>query len=201
MMYAENLKNKKFERKTKRSTLSWVSSLELEWNEYEITYISSSDIFHKEVIKSQSEKLLNAVRIQFEEISEREMIEKRIKETGIVMVKQGKIYFANTPEKIRINILKELQHHKCRTCERLSAKPDHLGGCAKVRDRSIKYLPKTLEQLNEEHSKKQVARRDIIDSMRIEKYPFITEAIETVNTVDAETIVIRCKNYRKFCEC
>lgn len=129
-------------------------------------------------------ELIETQEIFFTKASPEEIIRKRVNnESGIVMVFEGETYFANAPRKARIETLEEVKLHKCRNCMRLSAKPDAEGGCAKVRD-----LPISLQD----------TERSIRNKMRIEKYAFITEGMESVNTVDMETLVIQCEHFEPF---
>lgn len=144
-------------------------------------------------------RLIETQILKFEKVSANEVVEKRCKkESGIVMIYFGEIFFAKAPKYIKISKMSELlTNHKCRDCMRLSAKSDEEGGCQKVRDFPIKYIPKGTEN-QEEDASTRITKRDVIDSMRIEKYPFVTFAMESINTSAPEILITDCKNFRKY---
>lgn len=114
------------------------------------------------------------VEIQLEPISLQGLIKKRNSgKPGLVLKKNNKLYYSQIDSKIRLSSLAELRQHKCRDCYRLSAKPEELGGCKKVRD----------------------------IEMRLEKYDFIKLGIETFNFTERMLLVLECtkgKAYREI---
>lgn len=107
---------------------------------------------------------------QLEPISREDlMIKRREGKPGIVLKKGEELYYSQITNRVKLTSLEELRYHKCGECCRLSAKPDYLGGCAKVR--SIK--------------------------MRIEYYNFIELGMETFNLPEEMLLVLKCQNYER----
>lgn len=163
--------------------LEWVEKLVFRLNKYSVTNRKSNMGY---VPQSAKVQIVDFEVINFKPITREEIIKKRVnKEVGVVMVVDGETYFASVSEKVRLETLLEAKLHKCGCCKRLSAKSDECGGCEKIRDYPI----------GEEEN-----IRTIQNKMRIEKYPFITEGFDAVNTYKRETIVLECEHFQKMVE-
>lgn len=145
-------------------------------------------------------ELVETQILKFEEATQEEIVAKRCqKEPGIIMVYFGQLFFTKAPKYIKISRISEIySNHKCAQCIRLSAKSDEQGGCQKVRDWPIKFIPNIIVDQESEQGEARITKRDIINSMRIEKYPFVTFGMESINTNNPELLIAVCENYKKF---
>lgn len=163
--------------------LVWVNKLTFNLNRYSVLNRKSHMGYLSNSAKIQ---LMDSQEIKFAKTTREEIVEKRLnKEIGVVMVVDGETYFANIHEKARLETLLEAKLHKCGCCKRLSAKTDECGGCAKVRDYPIEEYETVTS---------------IQNKMRIEKYPFITEGLDAMNTTHRETLILECEHFEKFME-
>lgn len=124
------------------------------------------------------------------EVTRKELAKHRLSEkSGIVLKENNKFYYTPIPANIRIYV-QESSHGK-HLCGLSCA--GACSGCARTQDLTVDY------QMRFFHKEFFNA---VKDSWRIEKYPFITNGIESFN-MDGNTeamIVLECKNYfRKNC--
>lgn len=150
---------------------------------------------------TKSIELVEDQILKFEPITEEEIIKKRYKkESGIIMIFFGQLFYTKAPKYIKISKMDELlRGHLCRNCMKLSAKSDEEGGCKKVRDWPIKFNPRSI--IDDEENpplQSKITKRDIIESMRIEKYPFLKFAMESINTTLPEILITDCNNFCKY---
>lgn len=182
---------------SKKQVVEIITPLEWEFREYEVKSWKELDA-KKQLITKTRENLINCVHIKFEKTSEHEIIRKRFKvKPGIIFKKGGELFVAEMPKGFRLSLIRNLlSEHKCRDCEHLSAKPDCYGGCAKVRDRTFRYMygEETIK-----HRKVELLR-DIQMSQRIEKYAFIEKGVETFNVPILETFVLECAHFERIVE-
>ena len=185
------------EKKTFTYDLVRKSNFEIELKRYcKVVQYKKNDF---PVIKNN--ELVEDQILKFEPITKEEIISKRYrKETGIVMIFFGQLFYTKAPKYIRISKMAELmQGHLCRKCMRLSAKSDEERGCQKVRDWPIKFNPRSIIDDEENPTlQSKITKRDIIESMRIEKYPFLKFAMESINTTLPEILITDCNNFCKY---
>lgn len=119
-----------------------------------------------------------------QEISKKELIEKRSKNTPGLILKLGdNLYYCPIEKNDLLEI--NMSKHLCPFCVRCSAADDPKG-CKKVRARI------RLALMSEGHS----FIYSIMNSDRIERFDFIEKGIETINTTREQIVVIECCNYR-----
>lgn len=180
---------------TKRQDLEMITPFEWELRLFQVNVWSECDA-NGQCVTRTSEELVKCDKIVFKKTNEHEIIRQRFRsKPGIVMKRDNELYLADLPKGFRLNFFKHLLNvHKCRNCEHLSAKPDRYGGCAKVRDRTVKYM------YGEEAQKRRKTQilREITWSQRIEKYAFIKEGMETFNVPTLETFVVECANFERM---
>lgn len=182
---------------TKRQCVEMITPFEWEFQEFNVKSWPECDA-NDHWFTRTSEELIKCVKIEFKKTNEHEIIRQRFRsKPGIVMKRDNELYLADLPKGFRLNFFKHLLAvHKCRNCAHLSAKPDRYGGCAKVRDRTVRYM------YGEEAQERRRTEllRDITWSQRIEKYAFIKEGMETFNVPTLETFVVDCSNFERIPE-
>ena len=122
----------------------------------------------------------------FTEVSRKELIQLRLgKRPGCVYKKYGKLYYAAIPKKLTfVGKTIAIGKHLCGVNCSMVCK-----GCPRTSDLTVSY---------QEKNGKKFAQA-VLDSWRIEKYPFVSEGFEAFNmsgTSDA-FIVMECTNYRE----
>lgn len=124
-------------------------------------------------------------------VTKEELFEIRLSYTPGIVFKDGKeLYYAALPkENLTLTGEKSWLKHLCSSdyecCTRLSADPNPYG-CGMIRDRSFSYYKK--------YRKSKQIRYLCKISMRIEKYPFITRALETFGMKEDSLKILECKN-------
>lgn len=121
-------------------------------------------------------------QINLKKVTESELLKYRHgKKPGLAFVVDGNIYYSPLDKTTKLELVK----HKCCSdgdvCRHLSALPDELGGCPKVRDLCIDSLNGRFTNLKE--------------AKRIEKYDFITLGYETFNIEFSQLVVLNCSHY------
>ena len=125
----------------------------------------TSELLSTRQIKQEVEKL----EFDLSQIEAEELGKIREQETpGFVLKMNGNLYYTEVPSEISFLGSNILGVHRCATqnkeCKRLSALDDEEGGCAKVRNKSV----------------------------RIEDYEWIKEGYETFNTLHDAFVVGNC---------
>lgn len=117
------------------------------------------------------------------EVTEEELLMYRAsKNPGLVFVFDGKHYYCPIPQHFSLH----LGAHQCslngKVCDHLSALPDEMGGCQKVKDFCI-------GSFNGRYT-------DLKGSKRIEKYTFIKCGFEIFNVDFEHLVVLKCSHYK-----
>jgi len=131
---------------------------------------------------------------------------------AVILKDEGVFYVANLPKDAEIVASQFLYKydHSCNFCNRCSAASDKKGGCAKVRDfhwkvnaknsglfnlvLSQKDFPTPQQYEDYKDSRKKDFIKSILESRRIEKYPFLDSAIEGINLKRDFFFIMRCNN-------
>lgn len=148
-------------------------------------------------------------RYPFQEVTRKAAAQMRLKNIPYCILRlKDKIYIAILPKEYLSQALPlrddSLIHHcdKCRFCHAL---PAEKGGCEKVKDRLLEAITsQTLPKLKIDLQTKTPEEQERIksrfidsvkESMRLEKYPFISYGLEVVHTPNEMLVVSECKRF------
>jgi len=146
---------------------------------------------------------------EFKEVTRKAAAQMRLKNVPYCVLRlEDKIYIAILPKeylKIPLQLRNDALAHRCDKCKFCHALPASKGGCEKVKDRLLEAITtQTLEKLKcdlqnktTEEQKKIKSRfiDSLNESMRLEKYPFITYGFETVHVPNEMLIVSTCSRF------
>ena len=148
-------------------------------------------------------------RYAFREVTRKTAAQMRLRNVPYCVLRLGnKIYIAILPKEYLTRPLplrdESLIHH-CDKCKFCHALPVSKGGCEKVKDRLLEALTsQTLQKLEDDLQNKTPEEQEKIktrfveclkESMRLEKYPFISYGLEVVHTPNEMLVVSECKRF------
>lgn len=134
-----------------------------------------SNLPYKLISKDEVDIIVKPLEFKLVEVTEAWIAQRRKTTIPTFILKtEGRFYATEIPKDMSFVASGLLGgRHKCAVagneCGRLSAAKDEKGGCAKVRNKSI----------------------------GIEKYPWITQGYETINTITNSFFVAECEHYEK----
>lgn len=131
-------------------------------------------------------KLPEKIKSSMKEVSKEQLFLLRLEKKSFVVIKSGgKLYVAFSKNADMLKIRTAIKMHRCRNCANFfNEKTRRL--CPKVADCS--------EEVCRTYTHSEVDA--IRESKRIEKYPFIREGIECVNSIGS-FIVVGCSNFQE----
>ena len=124
------------------------------------------------------------------------------KEPAMILKNSGEYYIATFPEGTEIPQNIAPSAHMCACCHRCRPLPKLKGGCRKVEDAPLAviykaaYLRQDVEERDLINERKKLYIQSMKKCKRIEKYPFITCGIETINMHPTVFIVLECCNFK-----
>lgn len=140
---------------------------------YEYKIIES---YTPDMKKLREEKLINTEKKEIAKFKLRKVKKEEIQNLrasgipGFILKEKGSYYYAEINNNTKFLSSNLLGSHKCANCKHLSALPDALGGCARIRE----------------------------NCSNIQKYDFITLGYETFNVTQESFVVVKCKNQKSF---
>ena len=164
----------------------------------------------------KTDNTTQTIEYSFKKATEKEIMMMRLKRIpGVILRYNNSLYFSVLPRDtyFAANSITAVDH-VCSFCDRCSAATDKNGGCAKVRERYWKSIVniysnmlsstfstrqpiKDYSQSNKEEEKKAYIRV-FNESKRVEKYPFISYALEGINLKRDFMVVIDCANFKAY---
>ena len=134
------------------------------------------------------------VEYQLRKVTREELFDLRIRDKpGIVFKKGNELYYSELPnDTLTLTGERKWLYHLCSSeyecCTRLSAAPNP-EGCEMIRDRSFGSFRK--------RKKREYMEFLCNISMRIEKYPYIEEALETFGMKEDSLKILKCTHCSK----
>lgn len=141
---------------------------------YEYEIVESKSITN--IKNKREEKLINIEKKEIAKFKLKKIKEDEIKNLrangipGFILKEKGNYYYTEINNNSKFLSSTLLGTHICTNCKHLSAFPDELGGCARIRN----------------------------NCSNIEKFDFITLGYETFNVLQECFVVIKCKNQESF---
>ncbi len=139
-----------------------------------------------DIIISKSE---NTTKYDLREVSKEELFELRAsKKPGVVIKQMDHLYYTEVPFRFNLRNMRITHgNHLCGCCSRCSASREPGKGCLMIMERPIESY--TLSNVS------RIYLRNLKDSSRIEKYPFIMLGIESFNVHLNSCVIINCSTY------
>ncbi len=134
------------------------------------------------------------LRFHLMPISEVDLLKIRFKvqEQPVLIFKDETNYYISTDEKTSrkaLRFARVSRMHCCPSCKRFSALPDNEGGCSNIRDFPFDRKAKNGWELSR-------TWRDLLEANRVEKYPYIKLALETINFSINALLILDCEHYK-----
>ncbi len=119
------------------------------------------------------------------QISEEELLKVRCSYTPFFVYKENNsLYASKIPKSLRFLNIGDSCGHICQRCNRVLHYNNSEQGCPKIQDRFL---------TESQHSSGIIEK--ILDAKRIEKYPFIVNGYESINTRAESFVVTKCNRF------